>query len=123
MNIGISTFPTDYSIDIAVLARRAEELGFDSLWVQRHLDHREPDGDASCPGGHRRGEDHGVSVGHRPVEVVLRQPDGVEPELLGEDQLGQGIFDHLTVPVGCQTRGKREVPKSHTCPFWDRYRG
>ncbi len=36
MNIGISTFPTDYSIDIAVLARRAEELGFDSLWVPEH---------------------------------------------------------------------------------------
>ena len=36
MNIGVSTFPTDYSIDIAVLARRAEELGFDSLWVPEH---------------------------------------------------------------------------------------
>lgn len=36
MNIGISTFPTEYSIDIAVLARRAEELGFDSLWVPEH---------------------------------------------------------------------------------------
>ena len=36
MEIGVSTFPTDYSIDIAVLARRAEELGFDSLWVPEH---------------------------------------------------------------------------------------
>lgn len=36
MNIGVSTFPTDYSIDIAVLARRTEELGFDSLWVPEH---------------------------------------------------------------------------------------
>ena len=36
MKIGVSTFPTDYSIDIAVLARRAEELGFDSLWVPEH---------------------------------------------------------------------------------------
>ena len=32
-NIGITTFPTDYSIDIAVLAAKAEETGFDSLWV------------------------------------------------------------------------------------------
>ena len=36
MEIGVSTFPTDYSIDIAVLARCAEELGFDSLWVPEH---------------------------------------------------------------------------------------
>ncbi len=36
MDIGISTFPTDYSIDIAVLARRAEEMGFASLWVPEH---------------------------------------------------------------------------------------
>ena len=36
MEIGVSTFPTDYSIDIAVLARRAEELGFDSIWVPEH---------------------------------------------------------------------------------------
>ena len=36
MNIGISTFPTDYSADIAIIAKRAEELGFDSLWVPEH---------------------------------------------------------------------------------------
>lgn len=36
MNIGISTFPTDYSIDIALLAKRAEEMGFESLWVPEH---------------------------------------------------------------------------------------
>ena len=36
MNIGISTFPTDYSVDIAVLAKRAEEMGFESLWVPEH---------------------------------------------------------------------------------------
>lgn len=36
MNIGISTFPTDYSVDIAILARRAEEMGFESLWVPEH---------------------------------------------------------------------------------------
>ena len=36
MNIGVSTFPTDYSIDIALLAKRAEEMGFESLWVPEH---------------------------------------------------------------------------------------
>lgn len=36
MNIGLSTFPTDYSADIAIIAKRAEELGFDSLWVPEH---------------------------------------------------------------------------------------
>ena len=36
MDIGISTFLTEYSIDAAVLARRAEELGFDSFWMPEH---------------------------------------------------------------------------------------
>ena len=36
MDIGISTFPTDYSADIALVAKRAEELGFESLWVPEH---------------------------------------------------------------------------------------
>ncbi len=36
MKIGISTFPTDYSADIAVIAARAEALGFESLWVPEH---------------------------------------------------------------------------------------
>ena len=36
MDIGISTFLTDYSVDVATVARRIEELGFDSLWVPEH---------------------------------------------------------------------------------------
>ncbi len=33
VTLGISTIPTVRSTDIAILARRAEELGFDSIWV------------------------------------------------------------------------------------------
>ena len=33
VTLGISTIPTVRSTDIAVLGRRAEELGFDSIWV------------------------------------------------------------------------------------------
>ena len=36
INVGISTFPTDYSVDIAILARKAEQLGYDSLWLTEH---------------------------------------------------------------------------------------
>jgi probable F420-dependent oxidoreductase len=36
MHIGITTFPTDYSISATRLARAAEERGFDSLWVTEH---------------------------------------------------------------------------------------
>ena len=33
MRVGIGTLLTERSIDIAVLAKRAEELGFESIWV------------------------------------------------------------------------------------------
>ena len=36
MNIGISIFAMDPSIDMAVLAKRAEELGFESFWLPDH---------------------------------------------------------------------------------------
>ena len=36
MKIGVTMIVTDSSIDVAVLARRAEELGFDSLWLGEH---------------------------------------------------------------------------------------
>ena len=36
MKIGISVFPTDYSISAVALARASEERGFDSLWVTEH---------------------------------------------------------------------------------------
>ena len=36
MRIGVSTFPTDYSIHPTTLGRALEERGFDSLWVVEH---------------------------------------------------------------------------------------
>lgn len=36
MHYGLCTFPTDYSISPADLARAAEERGFESLWVAEH---------------------------------------------------------------------------------------
>lgn len=36
MDIGISIFPTDYSIDIAILAEKVEQYGYESLWVPEH---------------------------------------------------------------------------------------
>lgn len=36
MKIGILMVPTRHPVDAAVVARKAEELGFDSLWVGEH---------------------------------------------------------------------------------------
>ena len=36
MQCGIFFIATEYSVDIALLAKRAEDLGFDSLWVGEH---------------------------------------------------------------------------------------
>ena len=36
MEIGVSNFPTAYTVDPAVLGKRAEELGFSSYWVPEH---------------------------------------------------------------------------------------
>src|SRR5215470_1045743 len=36
MKYGILMFPTQHPVDVAVVARQAEALGFDSLWVGEH---------------------------------------------------------------------------------------
>jgi probable F420-dependent oxidoreductase len=36
MKIGVLMFPTRPPVDVAVVAKKAEELGFDSLWVGEH---------------------------------------------------------------------------------------
>ena len=36
VHIGIFVFETGYSLDTAVLAKRAEELGFESIWLSEH---------------------------------------------------------------------------------------
>src|SRR6266850_2326890 len=36
MKLGVTMFPTDYSIGPAELARAAEERGFESLWFPEH---------------------------------------------------------------------------------------
>ncbi len=36
MKVGIGIFATGYSINIVTLAKKAEELGFESLWVPEH---------------------------------------------------------------------------------------
>ena len=36
MKVGIMMFPTRQPVDVAVVARQAEALGFDSLWVGEH---------------------------------------------------------------------------------------
>ena len=36
MKIGIMMFPTRHPVDVAVVAQKAEALGFDSLWVGEH---------------------------------------------------------------------------------------
>ena len=36
MHRGVMLFPTQHPVDIAVVARKSEEFGFDSLWLGEH---------------------------------------------------------------------------------------
>ena len=38
MKIGVYCFLTDYSVDVSTLAARAEDLGFDSVWIPDHVE-------------------------------------------------------------------------------------
>ncbi|HKC50313.1 MAG TPA: LLM class flavin-dependent oxidoreductase, partial [Myxococcota bacterium] len=50
MKLGLTMFPTDYSIGPAELARAAEERGFESLWFPEHS-HIPAGRESPWPGG------------------------------------------------------------------------
>jgi len=60
MRYGVTIFATDRSIDVATLARAAEDRGFDSLWVPEHTHipvsrtTPPPTGDVDLPDEYRR---------------------------------------------------------------------
>jgi probable F420-dependent oxidoreductase len=51
VRLGISTFPTETSMDVADLGRALEERGFESLFVPEHT-HIPIESDTRTPGGH-----------------------------------------------------------------------
>ena len=57
-------------------------LGHAYRMVQRHLRDREADADLLRARGQRGGEAHGIDVGADAVEVVLREPQHLHPELV-----------------------------------------
>ncbi len=50
MKFGVTTFATDFNISITELARAAEDLGFESLWVAEHT-HIPAERKTPWPGG------------------------------------------------------------------------
>src|SRR5437879_1086506 len=50
MHFGLTMFPTAYSIPVVDLARAAEDLGFESLWLPEHT-HIPADRRSPWPGG------------------------------------------------------------------------
>ena len=50
MHFGVTIFPTEYTISVSELARAAEGLGFESLWVPEHT-HIPADRRTPWPGG------------------------------------------------------------------------
>jgi alkanesulfonate monooxygenase SsuD/methylene tetrahydromethanopterin reductase-like flavin-dependent oxidoreductase (luciferase family) len=55
MKIGVNMTLSSQSIDVAILARKAESLGFESLWLPEHPNHPRA-GDYALPG--QRGWGH-----------------------------------------------------------------
>jgi alkanesulfonate monooxygenase SsuD/methylene tetrahydromethanopterin reductase-like flavin-dependent oxidoreductase (luciferase family) len=50
VKFGVTIFPTEYTIQVTELARAAEDLGFESLWVPEHT-HIPADRRSPWPGG------------------------------------------------------------------------
>jgi alkanesulfonate monooxygenase SsuD/methylene tetrahydromethanopterin reductase-like flavin-dependent oxidoreductase (luciferase family) len=109
MHIGLTIFPTDYSIAPHELAREAEARGFDSLWLPEHshipTSRRSPwPGGAELPKYYYDSYDPFVSLGACAVVtskiklgtgiclVVERDPIHTAKEVATVDRLSNGRF-------------------------------
>ena len=54
-----------------------------------------------------------VDIGTYAVEMMLGEPDHVDPELVGEPSLAQRLVDHDAVAFGVAAIRKQEVAESH----------
>ena len=81
--------------------------------MQRHLRDRETDLRPLRRHRKRRREGHRIDIGADAVEVVLREPDHVEAQLVREPRLAQGLVDHLTIARGITALRKQEIAEFH----------
>ena len=81
--------------------------------MQGHLDHRKADQNPLGSGGHGGAKYDRVRIGHRSIEVVLGEPDGIETHLLGNLYLPEGLDDHLMVVVGVGADRENEAAETH----------
>ena len=70
--------------------------------------------------GQGGGEDQRVAVDAFAGEVVLGNPDGVEPQFFDQFGFGQTFLDSLLVVGVVEFHGVEEVTEAHGEPRWPR---
>lgn len=109
MKFGVTIFPTEYTIPITELARAAEDLGFESLWVPEHT-HIPAERRSPWPGGAELPREYSHSLdpflaltaaaavttelrlGTGVVLVIERDPIVMAKEVATLDYLSNGRF-------------------------------
>src|SRR4029077_9773394 len=81
--------------------------------AQGELDHREPDPDPRRARGHHAGERDRIAVHALAREVVLGEPDAVEPRGLREARLLELLVDRRVVAVTRRPKPQRPTPEQY----------
>ena len=85
--------------------------------MQRHLRHSETDFRMMRRGRQRGGETDRIDIGADAVEMMLRQPDDVEAQFVGQFRLTQGFVDHARVIGRGRGLREQEVGNAHRRAF------
>src|SRR5215472_12849893 len=81
--------------------------------MQGRLHDREPDLAASRRRRERARKGDRVDIGADAVEMVLGEPDHIDPELVGQPGFAQRLVDDGAVPLGIAAVRKQEIAEFH----------
>src|SRR5262249_15863511 len=81
--------------------------------MQGHLRHGKADLNSGGTRGNGRSEGHGVNIDAATIEVVFRQPDRIESELVTQLPFLQGLMNQRKVVRGRRAFRKEKIAEPH----------
>jgi hypothetical protein len=91
-------------------------LGKADRMMQRCLHNRKANLAALGRSSQRTGKADRVDIGANPVEMMLGEPNNIDPELFGQPRFAQRLVDHDAIPRGIPAVRKQKVAELHPGP-------
>ena len=114
--VGAAAAEPDDEPALGQIVENGDLLGQPDRVMQRGLQDRKAERAAFQRDGQCAGKADRVGIGADAVEMMLAEPDDIDPELVGQHRLAQRFVDDDTVALGIAAIGKQKIAEPHGPP-------